>query len=204
MKYVYNRTLMTPFSTVFELILFVSLIVLWSVSELIVGGILPKLRRSGETAKRHKFDSSAVLRVSIYVSVIIAIMLAGNNIAMLPHWLFYPGILLMVLGILVRLWAIVVLGRFFTFTICVQQNQKVVDYGPYRFIRHPSYLGMLVTVIGIGVALQSWGGILVIVVLFGLAIGYRMHIEEKFLVSELGDEYLQYMRRTKRLIPFVV
>lgn len=131
-------------------------------------------------------------------------MLVVKNIAMLPDWFFYPGIFLMVIGILVRQWAIIILGRSFTLAISVQKNQKVVDYGPYRFIRHPSYLGMFLTVIGIGVALRSWGGILVILVLFGLAIGYRIHIEEKFLVSELGDDYIQYMKRTKRLIPFVL
>jgi len=141
--------------------------------------------------------------MSLYVSISIAFLLAGYNIAILPNWLFYPGISLMVIGILVRQWAIFFLGRFFTVTVSVQQNQNVMDYGPYRFIRHPSYLGLFLTVIGIGVALQSWGGILEIFVIFGLAIGYRIHIEEKFLVSELGDDYIQYMKRTKKLIPFV-
>jgi protein-S-isoprenylcysteine O-methyltransferase Ste14 len=63
---------------------------------------------------------------------------------------------------------------------------------------------MFMTFIGVGVALQSWGGILVILVLFGVAIGYRIHIEEKVMISELGDDYVQYMKRTKRLIPFVL
>jgi protein-S-isoprenylcysteine O-methyltransferase Ste14 len=63
---------------------------------------------------------------------------------------------------------------------------------------------MFLTVIGIGVALRSWCGILVIIVILGLAIGYRIHIEEKFLVSDLGDDYIRYMKRTKKLIPFVI
>jgi protein-S-isoprenylcysteine O-methyltransferase Ste14 len=58
--------------------------------------------------------------------------------------------------------------------------------------------------LGIGIALQSWGGVLAIVVVSGLAIGYRIYIEEKVMVLELGDDYVQYMKRTKRLIPFVV
>jgi protein-S-isoprenylcysteine O-methyltransferase Ste14 len=61
---------------------------------------------------------------------------------------------------------------------------------------------MSLIVIGIGVTLQSWVGILVILVIFGLALGYRIHVEEKFLVSELGDDYIQYMKKTKQLIPF--
>jgi protein-S-isoprenylcysteine O-methyltransferase Ste14 len=110
----------------------------------------------------------------------------------------------MAVGILVRQWSILVLGRFFTTTVSVQKNQKVVDYGPYRFIRHPSYLGMLMTFIGVGVALQTWGGILVILVLYGIAIGCRIRIEEKVMISELGDDYIQYMKLTKRLIPFIL
>jgi len=191
-------------STSFELILFVSLILLWILLEIIDFGIIRRLRLSSGAINRKDSGSNLLLRVSLYVSIIIAIFLAENDITKLPTWFFYPGILLMAFGILVRQWAILTLGRFFTFTVSVQKNQKVVDYGPYRFIRHPSYLGVSLTVIGIGVALQSLCGILVILVLFGLALGYRIHIEEKFLVSELGDDYIQYMKRTKRLIPFVL
>jgi protein-S-isoprenylcysteine O-methyltransferase Ste14 len=86
----------------------------------------------------------------------------------------------------------------------VQKNQKVVDHGPYRYIRHPSYLGLFLIVIGIGLALHSWAGILVLLVMNGVAFGYRMHVEEKVLVSELGDDYVQYIKRTKRLIPYIL
>jgi protein-S-isoprenylcysteine O-methyltransferase Ste14 len=195
---------MPLFPSTFEFILFVSLILIWILSEAISGGIIPWLRRSGGKINRKDRGSNLLLRVSSYVSIFIAFVLAISNIAMLPDWFFYPGIFLMVIGILVRQWAMFTLGRFFTLTVGVQKSQKVVDYGPYRFIRHPSYSGMLMTAIGIGVALHTWGGILVILALLGLAIGYRILVEEKFLASELGDGYVQYMKRTKRLIPFVL
>jgi protein-S-isoprenylcysteine O-methyltransferase Ste14 len=198
--------IMPLFPTSFEVIIFTSLIFLWILAEIIGGGIIPKLRRSGEAIKRKDNDngSNLILRVSLYISVVIAFLFAGYNLAMLPDWFFYPGVVLMIIGILVRQWAIFILGRYFTLTISVQKNQKIVDYGPYRFIRHPTYLGMLLTVVGIGVMLRSWGGILVIIVMIGLAIGYRIHIEEKFLVSDIGDDYIRYMKRTKKLIPFVI
>ncbi len=194
---------MPIFPTSFENIIFGLACLLWILSEVIGGGIIPWLRRSGEYVKKKDSGSVLLIRVLVYVSVVIAILFAINNIAMLPNWFFYPGILLMVIGIIVRQWSIVILGRFFTITVSVQKNQKVVDYGPYRFIRHPSYLGLFMIMIGIGLALCTWGGILVILVMSGLALGYRIHIEEKVLVSELGDDYVQYMKRTKRLIPFV-
>jgi protein-S-isoprenylcysteine O-methyltransferase Ste14 len=193
------------FPSDFEMILFAALILLWISIDIISVLIIEKLRRSGGALKKkdNAKGSTILLRASLYVSIVLAFLLSENKITLLPDWLFYPGVLLMVLGLLVRQGAIIVLGRSFTQTISVQKNQKVVDHGPYRYIRHPSYLGLFMIVIGIGVALQTWGGILVIIVLFGLAVGYRIHIEEKFLVLELGDEYIKYMKKTKRLIPFI-
>ena len=191
------------FPSNFETILFSAVVFLWILTEAIGGGIIPMLRRSGGNTKKKDNGSVLLIRVLMYVSVMIAIFFDLENIAMLPNWFFYPGIFLMVIGILVRQWSIIVLGRFFTITVSVQKNQKVIDHGPYRYIRHPSYLGLFLIVIGIGLALHSWGGILVLLVMNGVAFGYRMHIEEKVLISELGDDYIQYMKRTKRLIPFI-
>src|SRR5271157_35620 len=195
---------MPLFPTSFENIIFGAACLLWVLSAVVGGGIIPWLRRSGGNVKKNDSGSVLLIRVLVYVSVFIAILLAIKNMAMLPNWFFYPGIVLMVIGIFLRQWSIFILGRFFTLTVGVQKNQKVVDYGPYRFIRHPSYLGLFMIMIGIGLALCSWGGVLVILAMSGLAFGYRIHIEEKVLVSELGDDYIQYMKRTKRLIPFVL
>jgi protein-S-isoprenylcysteine O-methyltransferase Ste14 len=188
----------------FETILLESLVLLWFLLEIVGGEIIPVLRRSGGSVKRKDSGSKLLISAALFASVYIAIMLVNNNIATLPAWFFYPGIFLMVPGLLLRQWAIFLLGRFFTTTVGVQKNQKVVDYGPYRYIRHPAYSGLLIFGIGLAVALQSWGGILVMLIIFGLAIGYRIHVEEKVLVSELGDDYVQYMKKTKRLIPFVL
>ena len=196
-------TEMPLFSSGFETILFVSVVILWVLSELVGGGIIPMVRRRGREVTTNDSRSNLVLRASLFVSIIIAVFLAVNNTAMLPRWVFYFGIFLMIIGIIVRQWAIFTLGRFFTLTVGIQKNQKVVDYGPYRFIRHPSYLGLLIVLLGIGVALQSWEGVLAIMVISGLAIGYRIHIEEKVMVLELGDDYVQYMKRTRRLIPYI-
>ncbi|HMK46394.1 MAG TPA: isoprenylcysteine carboxylmethyltransferase family protein [Methanocella sp.] len=195
---------MSLFPTSFEAIIFSSMTLLWILSEVVGGGIIPMLRRSGGGIKKKDGGSVLVIRVLMYVSVFMAILLALKHIAMLPGWFFYPGIILMVTGILMRQWAIFILGRFFTVIVSVQKNQKVVDYGPYRLIRHPSYLGLFMIMIGMGLALGSWGGILILLSMNGLALGYRIYIEEKVLVSELGYDYVQYIKRTKRLIPFIL
>jgi protein-S-isoprenylcysteine O-methyltransferase Ste14 len=113
-------------------------------------------------------------------------------------------LILMAVGIILRQWAVLVLGRYFSETVAVQEGQKVVDTGPYRYIRHPAYTGVLIVFLGIGLAIQSWGATLLLLVVFALAYGYRISVEEKALASELGDEYVRYMKGTKRLIPFIL
>jgi len=79
-----------------------------------------------------------------------------------------------------------------------------VETGPYRLVRHPSYSGAIVTMIGIGLAIQSLAGLLILLVLSGVAYAYRIRVEEEALQKDLGEQYSSYMRRTKRLIPFVL
>jgi protein-S-isoprenylcysteine O-methyltransferase Ste14 len=110
----------------------------------------------------------------------------------------------MVAGIAFRQWAIAVLGRFFSMAIKVQKDQTVVDTGPYRYMRHPSYTGLLIIFVGLGLALHSWGAVLVLALIFAIVWGYCIHVEERALISQLGEAYLAYSRRTKRLIPYVL
>jgi protein-S-isoprenylcysteine O-methyltransferase Ste14 len=117
---------MPLFSTSFEAIIFVLLILLWNLLEITSVGIISKLRGSGEAIKKKDNRSTLLLRGSVFVSVFSAILLAEYKIAMLPNWFFYPGVFIIVIGMFVRQWAIFTLGRFFTLTISVQKNQKVV------------------------------------------------------------------------------
>ena len=177
---------------------------LWLLSEVVGAGVIPRLRRRGTQIKREDYSSSWWILVNISVSVYITFFFASSGIARWPSWVFYPGILLMVVGILLRQWSVVVLGRFFTWMVAVEEGQKVVDSGPYRLVRHPSYTGVLLILMGLGLALQSWGAILLLLLIFGLAHGHRIYVEEEVMISELGDDYIKYSKRTKRLIPFVL
>ena len=177
---------------------------IWILSEIIGGSLIPRSRRQKTKIKRKDKGSGLFIFISIFISITIAFSFAIYGIAKLPGWVCYLGIILMVLGILIRQWAINVLGNFFSMTVGTQEGQKVVDKGPYRFVRHPSYTGAFLTLAGIGLALQSWGAVLALLAIFGLAFGYRIYVEEKVLISELGEEYIQYSRNTKRLIPYIV
>src|SRR5207249_5246499 len=119
--------------------------------------LVPRLRRHGATRVRSDRGSRVLITATIFLSIVIAFYFGYGGIGALPDWIFYIGIFLMFLGVLVRQYAIAILGRFFSLTVQIPEDHKVVEKGPYRLIRHPSYTGILITFIGLGLAVQSWG-----------------------------------------------
>jgi len=111
---------------------------------------------------------------------------------------------LMVLGLILRTWAVVTLGKFFTWHVTVQENQKVIRNGPYRFIRHPSYTGAMLTYFFATIYLHSWFSMIIAVFILPLAFMRRIKLEEMTLKQNLGQDYEQYCREVKALIPFVL
>ena len=120
-----------------------------------------------------------------------------------PALLFALGILLMVIGVAFRWYAVAVLGKYFSFQLAIQPGQIVVEQGPYRWIRHPSYTGALITMFGLGVAFTNWLSLLSILIAGFIGYSYRVRVEEQILLNSLGEPYHAYMQRTKRFIPFV-
>ncbi|MBL8993904.1 MAG: isoprenylcysteine carboxylmethyltransferase family protein [Spirochaetia bacterium] len=178
-------------------------IVLLTASEMI-----DSLRRPAEPkAKNRDRGSYLLISLSLPVGLFLGGLLAWNfpNLA-LPGprvFLFWLGIGIMIFGAGFRWYAIRVLGKFFTRTVKVRKGQKVVEDGPYKFIRHPAYTGVILTLAGIGVAMGHSLALLSLLV-FGIASRfYRVLIEEKALSEGLGKAYKDYMLRTKRFIPFI-
>jgi len=192
------------FPTTIAAAIFYVVYALWLFSELVIGGIIPRSRRRGAPIIYEDKSSRSLIALSTFLSLTIAFLFASSGIASLPTGAFYIGIGLMIAGILLRQWSIAVLGRYFSRTVGVQEGQVVVDRGPYRLVRHPAYTGSLLAIVGLGFVLQSWGAVLVLIAFFGVAFGYRIHVEEGVLTSKLGDEYVAYTKRTKRLIPYVL
>lgn len=108
-----------------------------------------------------------------------------------------------VAGIVLRWWAIVHLGRFFTVNLAIATDHHVVDTGPYRLIRHPSYTGALMAFTGFGLSVGNWLAFLVAVVPIAAAFLRRITIEEQALRRGLGEPYEAYTRRTRRLVPYI-
>ena len=107
------------------------------------------------------------------------------------------------LGTVFRWYSAGILGKYFTFDIAIQSGQILIERGPYRYIRHPSYSGALLTLLGFGLALGNWAGLATNLFCMGFAYAYRIPLEEAALASILGEDYKQYMKRTWRLVPFL-
>ena len=195
---------MPVFASGLGLILFDFAIFVWVASEIFGAALVPRLRQRSSTRVKRDRGSRALITVSIFISVLIAFYFGYGGVGALPDWIFYVGIFLMILGVLVRQYAIAILGRFFSLSVQISEDHKVVDKGPYRLVRHPSYTGILITFIGLCLAVQSLAALLVLLLFFGISFGYRMYVEERTLLSALGHDYASYMKRTKRLIPFLI
>ena len=195
---------MPVFASGLGLVLFDFTIFVWIASEIFGAALVPRLRRRGATRVKRDRGSRALITVAILVSMFIAFYFGYGGVGALPDWIFCVGIFLMFLGILVRQYAIWILGRFFSLTVQISEDHKVVEKGPYRLVRHPSYTGIMITFAGLGLAVQSFGALLVLLLFFGISFGYRMYVEERILLSGLGQDYASYMKRTKRLIPFLI
>jgi protein-S-isoprenylcysteine O-methyltransferase len=106
-------------------------------------------------------------------------------------------------GLVLRTWSVRTLGRFFTMHVAVGEGQHVVQTGPYRIVRHPSYLGALLTYVSTAVFLHAWYSLGVALVILPCAFARRIGVEEQALRAGLGEPYESYCRRVKRLLPFI-
>ena len=203
---------MTPFysgdpvaRTLMELVL-----LLWLGSELWHGlGVMARTVREGRGIGRSGQDrlSGPVLIAGIGLAVGLgiraAVFVPEAAIRNFRPEIFGLGLALALAGIAFRWYAIARLGRFFNTRVTVTADQVVVDTGPYRLVRHPSYSGVLLTLFGVLLASTNWLSLACfLLALPGMA--YRISVEEKALATGLGQPYRDYMRRTKRVIPYVL
>ena len=184
-------------------LLFWIVYIVWFVLEMI-GAVAQRVRAGAQKQDR---GSMVVLIVGLYVGVLLNFALPGLFPGATITWnrpvLFFIGLTLMVLGIILRQYAIRVLGRYFTRIVATRADQPVVQNGPYKFIRHPAYSGTLLTLLGIGLAMTNWASLAAILVCSFIGFFYRVLVEERALRSSLGQPYVEYMGRTKRFVPFV-
>jgi protein-S-isoprenylcysteine O-methyltransferase Ste14 len=118
-------------------------------------------------------------------------------------WLVALGMAIGWLGLLLRWWSIVSLGKYFTVVLQASHDQPVIERGPYRVLRHPSYTGLLLAFIGGSLIVGNWVSAIFAVSAILAALIYRLRTEERALNAMLGDRYQHYAATRARLIPHV-
>ncbi|WP_147341230.1 methyltransferase family protein [Actinomadura logoneensis] len=116
---------------------------------------------------------------------------------------FLAATAIMLAGLAVRFWAIATLGRFFRSSVHVQEGHRVVSGGPYRYVRHPSYTGLMLIFVGIALSFGNIVALAIFLVGVSVAMLIRIRVEERVLSEELGDAYREFARTRARLIPHV-
>jgi protein-S-isoprenylcysteine O-methyltransferase len=174
----------------------------------LISEILLTLTRRSRSKTGTKQDRSTLgmIWLVIAASVTAGVFVAQNfRAAALPHERIFAsaGVVLFVAGLMLRWWAIIILGRFFTVDVTIEKDHELVERGPFRIVRHPSYAGVLLAFVGLALSLRNWAALLVILMPIGAAFIYRMNVEEDALSRALGTRYAEYMKRTKRLVPFI-
>lgn len=176
--------------------------VLWFLSEVGLNILLrSKMPDSQETDK----NSIRIIWITIILSVTAGVFIALNtNLPIVESIVFkYSGLILIIAGVVVRFTAIRTLGKFFTVNLAIDNEHRLIDKGFYKYIRHPSYTGSLISFLGLAVYLNNWISLPVILTPIISVFIFRINIEEKLLMQQPGLNYGEYINRTKRLIPFV-
>jgi protein-S-isoprenylcysteine O-methyltransferase len=173
----------------------------YGVSELGLG----VLKRSRDDSVDADASTLRVLWLTIVISLAAGMFASEHAIGASFSSLavFWIGLALFVAGLMLRWYSIFHLGRYFTVNVAIHSGHEVVDTGPYKRIRHPSYAGALLAFLGLAVCLGNWLSLALIMVPITWAFARRMSIEEAALSNALGRPYINYMSRTKRLAPFI-
>lgn len=184
---------------VFYLLIIISAI--WVISEIVLGII----RHSGSDGSKGKDRSSLrFLWIIIVIAITAGVWLGIKGVGRITFGqtsLFFVGLLLIIAGLAIRWIAILTLRHYFTVDVTIMADHRIVNRGLYSCIRHPAYLGSLLSFFGLGLAFVSYISLIIIFIPILIAFLYRIKIEEAALVDAFGDAYTAYSAKTKRLIP---
>jgi protein-S-isoprenylcysteine O-methyltransferase Ste14 len=173
----------------------------WIASEFLLQVVTRTSRSRGEVKDR----GSLLLLVSVIFISIWGAKWYGDTHArtMLGEmsWLGTAAVVLLVAGLAIRWTAIFTLGRSFSTNVAIHATQTLHKMGLFRWMRHPSYTGMLLCFLAVGTYERNWVSVAIMLVFPTAALLYRIHVEEVALTEAFGEDYIEYSRVTKRLVP---
>jgi protein-S-isoprenylcysteine O-methyltransferase Ste14 len=183
-----------------KLIIIISFSILYGLFEIFMS---KRQKNKREISKSGDKRSIWVLTFSISIGYWLSFIIASTKIGRIYHWdlLFTIGFILIFIGLILRLKSILTLKQQFTYTVTKIENHELIESGLYKYIRHPGYLGQLIIFLGISTSLSNWISVLLMIIPVSLGYIYRIKVEEKFMIENMGSKYIDYQKRTKKLIP---
>ena len=176
--------------------------------------IIERMLRKGSESKdmertpQDRGSTNLIAFIMVVSSALIFISPALNFYR--SGWIGWPltvslaGILIMVAGLSVRITAALALGGYYTRVLRKTKNHRIISSGIYKYVRNPGYLGVMALLAGGGVASGNIFSIVIILAIVPASYIYRIGAEEKMMIENFGDEYIEYMKKTKRLpLPFI-
>ena len=166
--------------------------------------VLRQRSKSNVTSTGDK-GSLWLIYISISVGYFLSFSIGATKLGRIYHWdtFFAIGSVMIAIGLIIRIMALMTLKQFFTYSVSKVENHQLIETGLYKRIRHPGYLGQLIIFLGISISLSNWLSISLMMIPISIGYIYRIITEEKFMIEQMGEVYLNYRSRTKRLIPGV-
>jgi len=187
----------------FPNLLFTNLFPLVFLGTFAIDYVVPRFTNPDYKRQSIKSDrgSYVFITITIAVAISISIGLRMKNVGTLTGLFQWLGLIVMIVGIAIRQWALIHLGRFFSRTVQIEKAHKIITSGPYQWIRHPAYTGMILIYTGTSMALGTWLGTVTSFIIVTAGLLYRIRVEEKVLIAALNGEYQVYQQQTWRLFP---
>jgi protein-S-isoprenylcysteine O-methyltransferase Ste14 len=179
------------------------LLVSWGFAEMYWNIHVLKRNPEGQVSNK---ESKVYLQASFSLACFVAMPLVFLNIGDIQCCFPYitaAGFILTVIGLIIRFIAVMALSKQFSTDVRIVKGHELVTTGIFKYIRHPSYLGYLIIPVGIGIAFSNWIAMILFSIPNIFAVAYRIRVEEKVLTESFGQEYLDYKKRTKMLIPWL-
>jgi protein-S-isoprenylcysteine O-methyltransferase Ste14 len=185
-----------------KIILIISFSILYGLFE-----IFMSRRQKDQREVSRSGDKGSIWLISISISTgyWLSFIMASSKFGRIYHWntFFIAGTILVIIGLIIRIKSILTLKQQFTYTVTKIENHELIETGLYRTIRHPGYLGQLIIFLGISTCLSNWLSVLLMIIPVLLGYLNRIKVEEKFMVNQMGQKYIDYQTRTKKLIPMI-
>jgi protein-S-isoprenylcysteine O-methyltransferase Ste14 len=164
-----------------------------------------KQRKKGNVSNSGDKGSLKLLSILIAAGYFFSFSIGATKIGRIYYWdtFFAIGGVLVIIGLIIRIRSIFALRQYFTYSVAKVENHKLIETGMYKSIRHPGYLGQIIIFIGISASMSNWLSIVLMMIPIAVGYGYRIKVEERFMLEQMGEDYLNYKNRTKRFIPMI-